>query len=414
MGNGFAKHCSCFHFDGGGGIDSAAVTSEPFFDEGLGHSFCYLSNPNPDPAAQFYSISGASVSANASTALSTDVAAASAVSAAAFDSSTSFASYPLCPVPIGSLSGPIDRSGFLSGPLDPRAAAAAAFSGPLDRRFGSNSVNLGLRRSFSHGGRLIRSLSRKIGRSISIPTTISKASSSGSSVEIGGCGDVDEKDDVSSSSLQWAQGKAGEDRVHVVVSEDHGWIFVGIYDGFNGPDATDFLLSNLYSAVQRELNGILWIQEERQQDFSLEKGKIRWKCDWDKDSFESNRLAISRSVNSASHTEVLKAMNRALRKTEEGFFDVADKISSENPELALMGSCVLAVLMKGEDVYIMNVGDSRAVLGKKSEIKDLQRISEDGEGFRGSSTLDAIQLTLDHSTSVEEVNFEENISIGLF
>ncbi|XP_019098662.1 PREDICTED: probable protein phosphatase 2C 23, partial [Camelina sativa] len=55
-------------------------------------------------------------------------------------------------------------------------------------------------------------------------------------------------DDVSleSQNLQWAQGKAGEDRVHVVVSEEHGWLFVGIYDGFNGPDAPDYLLSHLY------------------------------------------------------------------------------------------------------------------------------------------------------------------------
>ncbi|KAI7998413.1 Phosphoglucan phosphatase DSP4, amyloplastic [Camellia lanceoleosa] len=33
------------------------------------------------------------------------------------------------------------------------------------------------------------------------------------------------------SNVQWALGKAGEDRVHVVVSEEHGWLFVGIYDG---------------------------------------------------------------------------------------------------------------------------------------------------------------------------------------
>ncbi|PWA61933.1 Protein phosphatase 2C [Artemisia annua] len=52
-----------------------------------------------------------------------------------------------------------------------------------------------------------------------------------------------------SQNLQWAQGKAGEDRLHVVVSEEHGWVFVGIYDGFNGPDALDFLLSNMYQAV---------------------------------------------------------------------------------------------------------------------------------------------------------------------
>jgi hypothetical protein len=58
--------------------------------------------------------------------------------------------------------------------------------------------------------------------------------------------------------LQWAQGKAGEDRVHVVVSEEHGWVFIGIYDGFNGPDAPDYLLSNLYSFVHKELKGLLW------------------------------------------------------------------------------------------------------------------------------------------------------------
>ncbi|CAI9775225.1 unnamed protein product [Fraxinus pennsylvanica] len=39
----------------------------------------------------------------------------------------------------------------------------------------------------------------------------------------------------------------------------------------------------------------------------------------------------------------------------------------EAPELALMGSCVLEMVMKGNDVYLMNVGDSRAVLAKKTE-----------------------------------------------
>ncbi|KAI4988105.1 hypothetical protein ZWY2020_029735 [Hordeum vulgare] len=64
------------------------------------------------------------------------------------------------------------------------------------------------------------------------------------------------------------QGKAGEDRVHVVVSKERGWVFVGIYDGFNGPDATDFLVSNLYAAVHRELRGLLW--EQSQEDQLLE------------------------------------------------------------------------------------------------------------------------------------------------
>ncbi|KAK1273438.1 putative protein phosphatase 2C 46 [Acorus gramineus] len=35
------------------------------------------------------------------------------------------------------------------------------------------------------------------------------------------------------NSLQWVKGKAGEDRAHVVVLEEHGWVFIRIYDGFN-------------------------------------------------------------------------------------------------------------------------------------------------------------------------------------
>ncbi|KAI3742784.1 hypothetical protein L1987_60480 [Smallanthus sonchifolius] len=46
------------------------------------------------------------------------------------------------------------------------------------------------------------------------------------------------------TDLQWALGKAGEDRVHVVVSKEHGWMFVGIYDGLNGLDAPEFLMDS--------------------------------------------------------------------------------------------------------------------------------------------------------------------------
>ena len=102
--------------------------------------------------------------------------------------------------------------------------------------------------------------------------------------------------------------------------------------------------------------------------------------------------------------------------------DIADKMVEENPELALMGSCVLVMLMKGEDVYVMNVGDSRAVLGQKAEPddrivkirqKDLERINEetmhDLESLDGDRTdlgpsLNAFQLSEDHCTNVEEVS----------
>ncbi|CAL4910677.1 unnamed protein product [Urochloa decumbens] len=166
----------------------------------------------------------------------------------------------------------------------------------------------------------------------------------GDDVEGGGDGDA-------AARVQWARGKAGEDRVHVVVSEEHGWMFVGIYDGFNGPDATDYLVANLYAAVCRELGGGGEQEEE----------------------------------------DVLEALALALKGTEAAFFADAEARAAECPELAMMGSCVLVVLIRGADVYVMNVGDSRAVLAQRGAAGD----DEETVG-----ELAALQLTSDHSTSV--------------
>jgi serine/threonine protein phosphatase PrpC len=70
---------------------------------------------------------------------------------------------------------------------------------------------------------------------------------------------------------------------------------------------------------------------------------------------------------------------------------------AEFPELALMGSCVLSMLMKGDDMYVMGVGDSRAVLATMDSV-DLGEGSFDGL----SPCLSAVQLTSDHSTSMPE------------
>ena len=304
-----------------------------------------------------------------------------------------------------------------------------------------------------------------------------------------GSDDADEDyESFESQNLQWAQGKAGEDRVQVLLSEEHGWVFVGIYDGFNGPDATDFLLSNLYPAVQKELKGLLWndkfesesavsapvhlnieedidlswataqildarlqyLDQNRNKNLEVdsvsikkrgnnkkirirnpakkwEESQRRWKSEWDRERSELDRKLkqqFNSSVDGAAainHSEVLKALSRALKKTEENYLDIANKMLMENPELCLMGSCVLVMLMKGEDVYLMNVGDSRAVLAHKPEPdfwlrkahQDLERINEetlhdlesfDGDQSYGLPCLASLQLTMDHSTNVKEVN----------
>lgn len=545
MGNGIGKLGICF--SGAVGArrrhDMAVVISDPL-DEGLGHSFCYV---RPDPSrllsskvhseetTTFRSISGASVSANTSTPLSTafvDLYSYNSLDrAAAFESSTSFASIPLQPVPrclmnSGSLSGNFGgilgsgslERGFLSGPIE-----RGFMSGPLDRGLFSSPLEKGsdkFQRSFSHGGFAFGSKSKKGSLVQVLRRAIVKTMSRGQNsvvAPVKGVVSVKESDWVvgsekngenltvssanfssemsldddfsfESQNLQWAQGKAGEDRVHIVISEEHGWVFVGIYDGFNGPDAPDYLLSNLYSSVHKELKGLLWDDKHKSSaasaaailsplmDFKLEKevsfqidesdhirqgnsqcvepdscssgsgdfnsnsnkkrksrnsknrlkgaakkweeNQRRWKCEWDRERLELERRLkeqLSRSGSEGSaidHSDVLKALSRALRKTEEAYLEIADKMVTENPELALMGSCVLVMLMKGEDVYLMNVGDSRAVLAQKSEpdlwLGDLERIKEetlhDLETSDGDQpNLRALQLTLDHSTCVEEV-----------
>ncbi|KAK9727245.1 hypothetical protein RND81_05G268100 [Saponaria officinalis] len=516
MGNGIGKIGVCFT-----GQPEARCRPDSMCmpgDDGLGHSFCYV---RPDPArllnsglapppsskihseessaggsSIFRSISGASVSANTSTPPSTAATAADTMfSAAFFESSTSFASVPLQPIPRsgplsgplcadhGFMSGPIDRSGgFMSGPLE---RAGPIFSGPLDRSFSVHGGGGGWRRS-RPGGSFIRTLRRAISKTFGPTSMVAPVKSLGApnyfhhhlnnhnnindntninySEGMMKSGSRKKRDELifESENIEWAQGKAGEDRVHVVVSEEFGWVFVGIYDGFNGPDATDFLLSNLYSSVQKQLKGLLWddhsnspfsssnsinpsenpsfdvVSDRRSSGSSKksqnlssrrnsnnnkkwEENQRRWKCEWDRERVELDRRLREQwssggvEGEKVDHNDVLNALSEALLKTEKAYLDIADMMLDENPELSLMGSCVLAMLMKGEDVYVMNVGDSRAVLGRNKEPDlrlgmidhDLERINEESlydfdvsDGVR--CNLSAIQLSVDHSTSVEE------------
>lgn len=455
----------------------------------------------------------------------------------------------------------------------------------------------------------------------------------------------------STRNLQWAHGKAGEDRVHVVLSEEQGWLFIGIYDGFSGPDAPDFLMSHLYRAVDEELEGLLWDYEDlpssdpsnpdhlkaeipepapdmppsdpssevisscnlaeswtsghlgsesscseivegkekggmnlqvnctkttsiseaastptasitgqgrkskrlyellqmepwngqssllideqrkgschctsdwlgsgeasqeeqlrcsssldtvgecsshqgedpttsgvkvdcsRQDDLaaslsgqrqnpgllflgskirkmyrkqkSLRKKLFRWSYDWHReetcvDEKPAEQIGPTRRCKSSSvdHALVLRAMARALERTEEAYMEMVEEALDKNPELALMGSCVLVMLMKDQDVYVMNLGDSRVILAQERPsdrhnnqcfVKDdtrhgnrssreslvrmeLDRISEEspmhnqnaqGNKINKSKEISvcrlkmrAVQLSTDHSTSVEEV-----------
>ncbi|CAL4914596.1 unnamed protein product [Urochloa decumbens] len=355
MGNSTSRVVGCFAPADKAGVDLDFL--EPL-DEGLGHSFCYVrpgaaaDSPAITPSnserytldssvmdsetrsgsfrqdaaedlaaaaaaaaaaglqrpsrsfgeTTFRTISGASVSANASSARTGNISVVSLAGdmqepAAVFESTASFAAVPLQPVPRGSgplntfLSGPLER-GFASGPLD---KGAGFMSGPLDKGVfmsgpidGSNRNNFSAPLSYGRRkaglGHLVHrisrpmktALSRTFSRNSQNPGWLhkvllhpmgqlpwakdakSRSEGSQNGLEAG----LPEPEYNVTRNLQWAHGKAGEDRVHVVLSEEQGWLFIGIYDGFSGPDAPDFLMSNLYKAIDKELEGLLWVYEE--------------------------------------------------------------------------------------------------------------------------------------------------------
>ncbi|XP_060174530.1 probable protein phosphatase 2C 23 [Lycium barbarum] len=377
MGNGIRKLKLCFSKDVGEiskrRHDIAVQLSDQLDNDGLSHSFCYLyqdpsfsydcSNitisTNISQTTTFPTISSASISPFISTPLSTSLFDFYPYTdrSSASESSPLLSSHPLQFIPGNSIAS------VRSGPI---ARVTSLGSGPIKRRFLSGPIE--------------RS-------STSFPL-----------------------------ENQWAQGKTGEDRVHIVVSEEHGWVFVGIYDGFNGPDASDFLLNNLYSNVLKELKGLLWkdkleISEDSTSDETdpLVNSGVKLESFVQNQEFDEKLKSLG--TNRVNHFDVLKALSEALRKTEASYMEMADMMMKENHELALMGSCVLVMLLNGKDVYLMNVGDSRAILVQNPESDgNLDRINEENlrsvdAFYRVESNLTSCQLTMDHRTYVKEEVF---------
>lgn len=479
MGNGITKN-PCFSGD----PYAAAVASDPPPNDSLGHSFTYVPSSSADyhhtPAhvaaaamipsepSAFFSLSGAAISAN-------QAASASMPSlhlfnemtwppscACTFESSRSFAAAPLQPAPPSrlSMSGPLQQA--ISGRFSDTSASTVSgtisdggpfLSGALDRSLSNPSARLHLQKS--GGGSVPRQLmaDRRLRRQDNdqssflgffartasklrfrrSPSYYVRRTDDNESAELAAKVLVSDGAYRSppNGNVEWAQGAAGEDRFHVAVSEERGWVFVGIYDGFNGPDATDYLFANLYVAVHDELKGVLWddtihgCDDDHQDDqpvpdnaddidLRLTLAPAGAAAEVASNNNNKRRRTERRDA-AAVHRDVLRALARALRKTEEAFFAAAEQRAAENPELGMVGSCVLVMLMKGADVYVMNVGDSRAVLARSPE-PDLDILGKAAQDLRQFKTevmrelhahhrhgLQAVQLTPEHSTAVEEV-----------
>ncbi|KAI4381797.1 hypothetical protein MLD38_007836 [Melastoma candidum] len=123
--------------------------------------------------------------------------------------------------------------------------------------------------------------------------------------------------------------------------------FVGVYDGHGGPETSRFINDNLFQNLKR---------------------------------FSTEQQSMSVDV-----------IRKAYQATEEGFFNVVAKQWSMKPQIAAVGSCCLVGVISGGTLYIANLGDSRAVLGRL---------------VKATGEVLAIQLSAEHNVGIEAVRQE--------
>lgn len=124
--------------------------------------------------------------------------------------------------------------------------------------------------------------------------------------------------------------------------------FVGVYDGHGGPDTARYVCDHLFRHFQ----------------------------------------AISAGTDGVVTMETIK---RAFRATEEGFTALVSDLWSTKPQIATVGTCCLVGVISQRTLYVANLGDSRAVLGRKN---------------RDTGGVDAVQLSTEHNANFEAVRKE--------
>ncbi|KAJ7953170.1 putative Protein phosphatase 2c [Quillaja saponaria] len=123
--------------------------------------------------------------------------------------------------------------------------------------------------------------------------------------------------------------------------------FFGIYDGHGGPETSRYINDHLFQHLKR---------------------------------FTTEQQSMSVDV-----------IRKAYQATEEGFLSIVTKLWPINPQIAAVGSCCLVGVICGRTLYIANLGDSRAVLGRV---------------VKATGEVLAIQLSSEHNVGIESVRQE--------
>ncbi|KAJ8768939.1 hypothetical protein K2173_023934 [Erythroxylum novogranatense] len=125
--------------------------------------------------------------------------------------------------------------------------------------------------------------------------------------------------------------------------------YVGVYDGHGGPEASRFVNKHLFPYMHK---------------FAIEQGGLS--------------------------ADVIK---KAFNATEEDFCHLVKRSLPVQPQIASVGSCCLVGAISDNVLYVANLGDSRAVLGRRAHENKKKRVVPE-------------RLSTDHNVSVEEVRKE--------
>ncbi|XP_055826075.1 probable protein phosphatase 2C 60 isoform X2 [Solanum dulcamara] len=99
----------------------------------------------------------------------------------------------------------------------------------------------------------------------------------------------------------------------------------------------------------------------------------------------------SRYINDHLFQHLKNVIRKAFQATEDGFFSLVAKQWTLKPQMAAVGSCCLVVVICNGILYVANLGDSRAVLGRH---------------VRATGEVLAIQLSAEHNACFESVRQE--------
>lgn len=104
-----------------------------------------------------------------------------------------------------------------------------------------------------------------------------------------------------------------------------------------------------------------------------------------------NKLVYTAEFATEQHGMSVDVIRKAFTAIEEGFISLVRKQWFSKPQIASVGSCCLVGVICGGILYVANVGDSRAVLGRVE---------------RGIREVSAVQISEEHNVSIESVREE--------